>query len=229
MENKSNWRDHGGMTRRLVQLYAGLALYGLSLAMMVRAALGLGPWDVFHDGVAQHTGLSFGTVVILTSVAVLFAWIPLRQKPGLGTISNVFLVGAAADAALAVIPEHAPFAVRLAMLLGGVLLNGVASAAYLGVDLGPGARDGLMTGFVRKTGASVRVVRTAIELSVLAAGVALGGGVGLGTVLYALSIGPLIQLMLPAFSRNVRSSGDSSSSRQMSSSASTAAGASATA
>src|SRR3954453_18233696 len=136
MEFKATLRDHAPMTRRLIQLYAGLALYGLSMALMVRATLGLGPWDVFHDGVAQHTGLSFGTVVILTSVAVLLAWIPLRQKPGLGTLSNVFLVGAFADAGLALIPDGGPFGVRLAMLVSGVFLNGVASAAYLGVHLG---------------------------------------------------------------------------------------------
>src|SRR3954465_15454114 len=135
------------MTRRLVQLFAGLLLYGFSIALQVRATLGLGPWDVFHDGVAGITGLSFGTVVILTSLAVLLAWIPLRQKPGIGTLSNVFLVGAFADAGLALIPAGGPFAVRLAMLVSGVFLNGVASAAYLGVHLGPGARDGLMTGF----------------------------------------------------------------------------------
>src|SRR3954471_22674599 len=217
------------MTQRLAQLYAGLLLYGLSMALMVRANLGLGPWDVFHDGVSQHTGLSFGTVVILTSVAVLLAWIPLRQKPGLGTVSNVFLVGLAADAGLALFPAGGPLTVRLAMLVAGVVLNGVASAAYLGAPLGPGARDGLMTGFMRRTGASVGKVRTALELSVLAVGAALGGSVGLGTVLYALSIGPLIQLMLPAFSRNVRTSGESSSSRQTSSSGSTPAGANASA
>jgi uncharacterized membrane protein YczE len=210
------------MTRRLVQLYAGLLLYGLSMALMVRATLGLGPWDVFHDGVSQLTGLSFGTVVILTSVVVLLGWIPLRQKPGLGTVSNVFLVGAFADLGLSIFPEGGPFAVRLAMLVAGVFLNGVASAAYLAAQLGPGARDGLMTGFMRKTGASVGKVRTALELSVLVIGAALGGSVGLGTVLYALSIGPLIQLMLPAFSRNVRTSGESSSSRQTSSSGSVA-------
>jgi uncharacterized membrane protein YczE len=215
------------VTRRLLQLYAGLALYGLSMALQVRATLGLGPWDVFHDGVAQLTGLSFGTVVILTSVAVLLAWIPLRQKPGLGTVSNVFLVGLAADAGLALFPAGGPLTVRLAMLVAGVVLNGVASAAYLGAQLGPGARDGLMTGFMRRTGASVGKVRTALELSVLAVGAALGGSVGLGTVLYALSIGPLIQLMLPAFSRNVATSRESSSSRQISSSGSVAAGVSA--
>jgi uncharacterized membrane protein YczE len=187
------------MTRRLAQLYAGLALYGLSIALQVRATLGLGPWDVFHDGVAQLTGLSFGTVVIVTSVAVLLAWIPLREKPGLGTISNVFIVGLAADAGLSVIPEGGPLSVRLVMLAAGVGLNAVAGAAYLGARLGPGARDGLMTGFVRITGISVGKVRTTLELSVLAVGLALGGSAGLGTIVYALSIGPLLQWMLPAF------------------------------
>jgi uncharacterized membrane protein YczE len=187
------------VARRLIQLYAGLALYGLSMALQVRATLGLGPWDVFHDGVAQLTGLSFGTVVVLTSVAVLLAWVPLRQKPGLGTVSNVFLVGVFADLGLALIPEGGTLGVRLAMLTAGVVLNGVAGAAYLGARLGPGARDGLMTGFVRRTGMSVGVVRTALELSVLAVGAALGGSVGLGTIVYALSIGVLLQLMLPSF------------------------------
>jgi uncharacterized membrane protein YczE len=187
------------MTRRLVQLYAGLLLYGLSMALQVRATLGLGPWDVFHDGVADRTGLSFGTVVILTSAAVLLMWIPLRQKPGLGTVSNVFLVGAAADLGLWLFPEGGPLAVRLAMLAAGVGLNAVASAAYLGAQFGPGARDGLMTGFVRKTGFSVGRVRTGLEISVLIVGLALGGSAGLGTVVYALSIGPLLQLMLPTF------------------------------
>jgi uncharacterized membrane protein YczE len=187
------------VTRRLIQLYAGLALYGLSMALQVRATLGLGPWDVFHDGVAQLTGLSFGTVVVITSVAVLLAWVPLRQKPGLGTVSNVFLVGVFADVGLALIPEGGNLGVRLVMLTAGVVLNGVAGATYLGARLGPGARDGLMTGFVRKTGMSVGVVRTALELSVLAVGAALGGSVGLGTIVYALSIGVLLQLMLPSF------------------------------
>ena len=187
------------MTRRLLQLYAGLLLYGFSMALQVQAMLGLGPWDVFHEGVAEHTGLSFGTVVILTSVVVLAAWIPLRQKPGLGTISNVFVVGLAADLGLAVIPEGQHLATQLAMLAAGVGLNAVAGAAYLGANFGPGARDGLMTGFVRITGASVGKVRTSIELSVMVAGFALGGTVGLGTIVYALSIGPLLQLMIPTF------------------------------
>jgi uncharacterized membrane protein YczE len=187
------------MPRRLVQLYAGLLLYGLSMALQVQALLGLGPWDVFHEGVAEHTGLSFGTVVILTSVAVLLLWIPLRQKPGLGTISNVIVVGLAADLGLAFIPEGEGLLVQMVMLAGGVGLNAVAGAAYLGANFGPGARDGLMTGFVGKTGASVGKVRTTIELSVMAAGFALGGTVGLGTIVYALSIGPLLQLMIPTF------------------------------
>jgi uncharacterized membrane protein YczE len=187
------------MTRRILQLYAGLLLYGLSMALQVRATLGLGPWDVFHEGVANHTGLTFGTVVILTSVAVLLLWIPLKQRPGLGTLSNVLLVGLAADLGLWLFPEGDSLPVRLSMLALGVGLNAVASAAYLGAHFGPGARDGLMTGFVRITGASVGRVRTALELSILAAGVVLGGTVGLGTIVYALSIGPLLQLMLPTF------------------------------
>jgi uncharacterized membrane protein YczE len=199
MDFNANCRHYARMARRLAQLYAGLALYGLSMALQVRATLGLGPWDVFHDGVTKLTGLSFGTVVILTSVAVLLAWIPLRQKPGIGTVSNVLLVGVAADVGLALFPEGETVPVRVAMLATAVFLNGVAGAAYLGSNLGPGARDGLMTGFVRKTGASVGLVRTSLELTVLAVGAALGGAVGLGTIVYALSIGPLLQLMLPSF------------------------------
>lgn len=187
------------MTRRLVQLYAGLLLYGLSMALQVQAMLGLGPWDVFHEGITKHIGLSFGTVVILTSVVVLLLWIPLRQRPGLGTISNVLVVGLAADLGLAIIPESDVLLVQSAMLAAGVGLNAVAGAAYLGANFGPGARDGLMTGFVAKTGASVGKVRTTIELTVMAIGFVLGGTVGLGTIVYALSIGPLLQLMIPTF------------------------------
>jgi uncharacterized membrane protein YczE len=192
------------MSRRLLQLYAGLVLYGFSMALQIRATLGLGPWDVFHEGVAEHTGLSFGTVVIVTSVFVLLLWIPLRQKPGIGTLSNVFVVGLAADAGLALIPEGGPLSVRMTMLTAAVVLNAVAGAAYLGARLGPGARDGLMTGFVRLTGASVGRVRTTIELSVMAIGFLLGGTVGIGTIVYALSIGPLLQWMIPTFRAPVR-------------------------
>jgi len=187
------------MPRRLLQLHAGLLLYGFSMALQIRATLGLGPWDVFHEGVAKLTGLSFGTVVIVTSVFVLLLWIPLRQMPGIGTLSNVIVVGLAADAGLALIPEGGSLSVRTTMLTAAVFLNAVAGAAYLGARLGPGARDGLMTGLVRRTGGSVAKIRTGIELSVMAIGFALGGTVGLGTILYAVSIGPLLQALMPSF------------------------------
>jgi len=183
--------------RRLAQLYAGLVLYGVSMALQIRAGLGLDPWDVFHQGVAEHTGLSFGTVVVITGAVVLLAWVPLRQRPGIGTVSNVFVIGVAVDAGLAVLPAAGSTAIGLAMLLAGVGLNGLASGAYIGAGLGPGPRDGLMTGLVRTTGRSVRAVRTSIEVGVLAVGAALGGTVGLGTVVYAFSIGPLVHVLLP--------------------------------
>jgi uncharacterized membrane protein YczE len=183
--------------RRLAQLYAGLVLYGVSMALQIEAGLGLDPWDVFHQGVAEHTGLSFGTVVIATGVVVLLAWIPLRQRPGIGTVSNVVVIGIAVDVSLALLPAAASDPAAVAMLLAGVGLNGVASGAYIGAGLGPGPRDGLMTGLVAHTGGSIRVVRTSIEVAVLAVGAALGGTVGVGTVLYALSIGPLVHVLLP--------------------------------
>jgi uncharacterized membrane protein YczE len=183
--------------RRLVQLYAGLVLYGASMALQIRAGLGLDPWDVFHQGVADRTGLSFGTVVIITGAVVLLGWIPLRQRPGFGTVSNVFVIGIAVDAALAAIPHAASAPAAVAMLLAGVGLNGLAGGAYIGAGLGPGPRDGLMTGLVRRTGGSIRVVRTSIEVTVLVAGAALGGTVGIGTVVYAVSIGPIVHAVLP--------------------------------
>jgi uncharacterized membrane protein YczE len=183
--------------RRLLQLYAGLVLYGASMALQIRAGLGLDPWDVFHQGIANRTGLSFGTIVIMTGAAVLLAWIPLRQRPGFGTISNVFVIGIAVDATLAVLPQAGSTPVAVGMLVAGVGLNGLAGGAYIGAGLGPGPRDGLMTGPVRRTGGSIRVVRTSIELTVLVAGAALGGTVGIGTVVYALSIGPLVHAVLP--------------------------------
>jgi uncharacterized membrane protein YczE len=185
------------MARRLVQLYAGLVLYGTSMALQIRAGLGLDPWDVFHQGVANHTSLSFGTVTMITGGVVLLGWIPLRQFPGIGTVSNVFVIGLSVDAALDLIPSAGPLPVEVAMLASAVVLNGVASAAYIGAGLGPGPRDGLMTGLVRRTGRSVRLVRTSIEVTVLATGWLLGGTVGLGTVVYAVSIGPLIHRLLP--------------------------------
>jgi uncharacterized membrane protein YczE len=188
------------VTRRLVQLYAGLVLYGTSMALQIRAGLGLDPWDVFHQGVADHTGLSFGTVTMITGAAVLIGWIPLRQWPGVGTVSNVVVIGLSVDAALSLLPAAGPLLVQLVMLGSGVFLNGVAGAAYIGAGLGPGPRDGLMTGLVRRTGGSVRVIRTSIEVTVLVTGWLLGGTVGVGTVVYAVSIGPLLHKLLPLFS-----------------------------
>jgi uncharacterized membrane protein YczE len=187
----------GRTTRRLVQLALGLTAYGVSMAMMLRSGLGLDPWDVFHYGVAQHLPLSFGTVVIVVGAVVLLLWIPLRQWPGLGTIANVFVIGLATDATLAVLQAPDGLVARVGLLLGGIVLNGLAGAMYIGSQFGPGPRDGLMTGLVARTGGSIRVVRTVIELAVLVVGWALGGVVGLGTVLYAVLIGPVVQAFLP--------------------------------
>ena len=181
------------LPRRLIQLYAGLALYGVSMALMLRSTLGNMPWDVLHQGIAGRVGWSIGTVAIVVGALVLLAWIPLRQRPGLGTVSNVVVIGLAVDAALAVVPAPGSLPVRVGLLVAGVLLNAVATAAYIGVHLGPGPRDGLMTGLVRRTGRSVRLVRTSIEVAVVATGWLLGGTLGLGTVVYALAIGPLVQ------------------------------------
>jgi uncharacterized membrane protein YczE len=187
------------VSRRLLQLYAGLILYGASMGLQIRAGLGLDPWDVFHQGISEKTGLSFGTIVIITGALVLLAWIPLRQKPGIGTVSNVFVIGFAVDATLALMPDVDVLGAQLSLLATSVVLNAIAGAAYIGAGLGPGPRDGLMTGLVRRTNQSVGRIRTSIELSVLVVGFACGGTVGLGTVVYALSIGPLLQLLLPAF------------------------------
>lgn len=169
----------GRLPRRLTQLMVGLVIYGVSMAMMVRGTLGLDPWDVFHFGVASRLPLSFGGVVIVTSAAVLLLWIPLRQMPGFGTIANSIVIGLATDAALALIVEPSALAVRISLLLGGVALNALATALYIGSQFGPGARDGLMIGLVRRTGWSVRVVRTSLELMVIAVGWLLGGIVDL--------------------------------------------------
>jgi uncharacterized membrane protein YczE len=188
------------LPHRLIQLYAGLALYGISMALIIRSALGNMPWDVLHQGLAGRLGWSLGTVTIVVGALVLLAWIPLRQRPGVGTVSNVVVIGVAVDAALAVVPAPSSLVWRVALLAAGVLLNAVATAAYIGVHLGPGPRDGLMTGLVRRTGGSVRLVRTSIEVAVVATGWLLGGTLGIGTVVYAVAIGPLVQVLLPRLS-----------------------------
>ncbi len=187
------------MLRRLLQLYVGLSFYGLSTAMFVRADLGADPWNVFHLGVARLLAMDIGTVMILTGALVLLFWIPLRQRPGLGTISNVIVIGLAADAALSLLPEMSSLVARSVLLISAVVVNALATGMYIGAGFGSGPRDGLMTGINARTGWSVRSVRTAIEVTVLLIGCVLGGTFGVGTVLYALTIGPLIQICLPWF------------------------------
>ena len=189
------------MPIRLIQFTFGVFLCGLSIAMMVRAGLGLGPWDVFHEGAAAQSELSFGTVLVLTGISVLLLWIPLRQKPGWGTLLNQVGVGFTADLGLWLLPEAGGHGTALALLFGGILLQGIGGAAYIGARFGPGPRDGLMTGLVAQTGWTIRSVRTGIELSVLAAGWALGGTIGIGTLLYAVMIGPVIHAAMPWFDR----------------------------
>jgi uncharacterized membrane protein YczE len=187
--------------RRFSQLLVGLLLYGITMAMMVRAVLGLDPWDVFHQGltalVNRWVPLSYGTVITIVSVFVLLLWIPLRQRPGIGTIANAAIIGFTTDAALSVLPEFENLTVRIVVLALAIVGNAVAGALYIGAGLGPGPRDGLMTGLVARGIGSIRLVRTTIELSVLGIGWILGGVVGVGTVLYALSIGPLLHVLLP--------------------------------
>ncbi len=185
------------MFRRLFQLFVGLSLYGASMALMLRAALGLDPWDVFHQGLSTHAGISIGMLVNLVGLGVLLLWIPLRQKPGVGTVANVFIIGTAMDLTLSVLPHIDGLAVQVLALVVSIVANGLAGALYIGAGLGPGPRDGLMTGLARRTGWSLRLVRTGIELTVLALGWLLGGTVGIGTLLYAFAIGPLVQAMLP--------------------------------
>jgi uncharacterized membrane protein YczE len=187
----------GRLPRRLGQLALGLVLYGLTLAMIIRATLGNSPWDVLHQGMARHLPISIGTAVILMSLVVLLAWIPLRELPGLGTILNSVVVGLSADVFLGLIEEPSSSGAQWLLLLGGVSLNGVATALYIGSQFGPGPRDGLMTGLHRRTGVSIQLVRTSLEVGVVVVGTVLGGTLGLGTVVYAVAIGPLVQRMLP--------------------------------
>lgn len=187
------------LIRRLIQLHLGLALFGFSLALMVRAALGLDPWTVFQQGLTDITGLTLGQLSIAVGALVMLAWIPLRQKPGFGTLANIVVIGLVIDASLMVLPVFEGLGLRAAMMLTGVVLNAVGSAAYIGAGMGAGPRDGLMTGLHERLGWSIRVSRLSIEATVLAAGWLLGGVVGVGTVLYAFALGPLVQLFLPMF------------------------------
>lgn len=184
------------LVRRLPPLVLGLVLCGVGIALTVNAQLGLGPWDVLHQGVSQRTGIPIGTVNILVGALVLLSWLWIRERPGIGTIANVLVIGATIDVTLLWLPEPESMPVRIVFVVVGVFLFGPGSGLYIGAGLGPGPRDGLMTGIARR-GPSVRVVRTGIELTALALGVLLGGTVGLGTILFALTIGPNVQFFLP--------------------------------
>ncbi|MFC8227796.1 YitT family protein [Streptomyces sp. NPDC057287] len=195
----STARSGTRLTRRLTHLYVGLALYGASSALLVRAGLGLEPWGVLHQGLSERAGISIGVVSIIVGAVVLLLWIPIRQRPGLGTVSNVFAVGVAMDGTLALIPDVHGLGAQIPLMAAGIVLNGVATGLYISARFGPGPRDGLMTGLNRLTGRSIRVVRTAIEVAVVLTGFLLGGSLGVGTVLYALAIGPLAQFFLRFF------------------------------
>jgi uncharacterized membrane protein YczE len=201
---KENDRTRGAgssfpLWARLVQLTVGLVLFGVSLAFLVRSNLGLDPWDVFHQGFSRMTGIPIGISTILVGAVVLLIWVPLRQKPGLGTVGNVLFVGLTLDAVLALLPAVEGLRVRWSYLIGGIALNGLATGAYIGAGMGPGPRDGLMVGLAAR-GNSVRVVRTLIEVSVLVVGWLMGGNVGIGTVLFALMIGPFAHVTIPMLS-----------------------------
>ncbi|HEU5333800.1 MAG TPA: hypothetical protein VFU73_13565 [Actinocrinis sp.] len=185
-------------TVRITELMAGLLLYGISEALMLSPAVGVDPWDVFHTGLARMTGIPVGTVLIIVGAFVLLLWIPIRQRPGLGTLANIVVIGVVLDLTLGAVPTPHALWARWAVFCAGVLLNAVATGLYIGAGLGPGPRDGLTTGFAAR-GHSIRVVRTGVEVTVLVAGWLLGGNVGLGTVVYAVAIGPLVHLTIPWF------------------------------
>jgi uncharacterized membrane protein YczE len=185
--------------RRVLQLLVGLYLYGLGIALIVRGELGVAPWDVLTQGIAKQTGLGFGLITIITSGVVLLLWIPIRQKPGFGTVMNALLVGPFADLSLWMIPTGLDLWARIVMLLGGIVVLAVATGLYIGAHFGPGPRDGLMTGLHRRTGWRIWIVRTGIEVAVLITGFLLGGNVGIGTLAFALLIGPLCGYTIPMF------------------------------
>lgn len=185
------------MSRRVLQLLIGLVLYGTGCALTVEAGLGVDPWTVLAQGLSIRTGIGIGWVTNLVGVLVLLLWIPLRQRPGWGTIANVLLVGTSMQAALTVIPAVEGFFAQLLVLLGGIVLVAIASGLYIGAHFGPGPRDGLMTGMHTRLRWPIWVCRAIVEVSVLVIGWFLGGTVGIGTVLFAVLIGPLVHLALP--------------------------------
>ena len=189
---------------RLPGLLVGLVVFGVGIALMARAGLGLGPWEAFHQGISRLTGLELGTVSILVGIPILAAWWPLGERPGVGTVLNIVFIGTATNVALGLVPTAVGLPAQLAMMLGGVVVIAIGSGLYLASDLGPGPRDGLMTGLHVRFGWPIHRARTLIELTVLVAGFLLGGTIGLGTVVFALAIGPLVQLSLRVFDREGR-------------------------
>ena len=185
------------LPRRIIQLVVSLWMFGVSIGLILRAGLGLPPWDVLHQGLAHRFGLSIGTVVIAVGVLLLLLWVPLREKPGFGTLANTVLIGLSLNWTLSWMPAAHGLAAQIAMLVGGVVLNGIMIASYIGAGMGPGPRDGLMTGLTRVTGRSTRLVRTGIEVAALLAGWALGGTLGVGTMVYALGVGPVAHHFMP--------------------------------
>lgn len=185
------------MTRRITQLLVGLFLYGFGIALMVRGAIGVAPWDVLTQGIALQTGWSFGLITNVVGVLVLLLWIPIRQKPGIGTVLNVLLVGPSAQVGLWIIPEIDDLFSRVVLFAGGLAMVAIATGLYIGARFGPGPRDGLMTGIHRRWGWKIWIVRTTIEVTVLTIGWLLGGNVGIGTLAFALLIGPMVNVTLP--------------------------------
>jgi uncharacterized membrane protein YczE len=184
------------LIERLARCIAGLALFGIGTALIVRGDLGLAPWDVFHQGVSNQTGIGIGNVIILTGLALMVLWIPLRERPGIGTVLNAVEIGLVVGLVLPLLPEPDHLAVRFVCMSGGIVLIALGSGLYIGSGLGPGPRDGLMTGLARR-GLSIRAARTAIELTVVLIGIVLGGSIGIGTAAFAFGIGPLVQVFLP--------------------------------
>ncbi len=197
----STWVPSDRRTERILRCVAGLALFGFGITLLLRAELGAAPWDVFHTGVTDLTGIPTGTVIIITGLSLLLLWIPLRERPGLGTLLNATVIGVVVDLTMPLVPEVDRLGVRSALLAAGLVLIAIGSGAYIGAGLGPGPRDGLMTGLAKRTirgrRISIRVARTAVELTVLVVGIALGGAIGIGTAAFAFGIGPLVQLFLP--------------------------------
>jgi uncharacterized membrane protein YczE len=187
------------MARRITQLVLGVFLYGIAISLIVRGAIGVAPWDVLTQGIGKQTGLPFGLITVITSVFVLLLWIPIRQKPGIGTVLNTLIVGPSAELGLSLIPEQTELWVRIPLFAGGLVLLAIATGLYIGARFGPGPRDGLMTGIHNRWGLKIWKVRTSIEVVVLAIGWVLGGNVGLGTVAFALLIGPMVNLTIPFF------------------------------